>query len=159
MPRFLGANFSGVSVEEGDAFVRPSAGGGGLGDPLEREPQAVLEDVEDGYVTVERAALDYGVVIEELDPDLAEYRIDEEGTAQLRAEQRATRAGKLDSDPETVAERFRNGELATMDLVRHYGVILDWGTSELLPRTTEQYREMLKRRALAGWSEPAQPGG
>jgi N-methylhydantoinase B len=39
-----------------------------------------------------------------------------------------------------------------MDLVRHYGVILDWGTGELLPRTTEQYREMLKRRAVAAWS-------
>jgi N-methylhydantoinase B len=39
-----------------------------------------------------------------------------------------------------------------MDLVRHYGVVLDWGTGELLSRTTEQYREMLRRRSAASWS-------
>jgi N-methylhydantoinase B len=150
--RFLGANFSGVSVGEGDSFERPSAGGGGLGDPLERDPQAVLEDVEDGYVSVRRAAIDYGVVIEEIDQDLAEYRIDDEATQKLRAEQRETRVAKLDEDPEAVAERFRSGELDTLDLVRHYGVVLDWGTGELLPRTTEQYRDVLRRRSAACWS-------
>ncbi len=149
--RFLGANFSGVPVAEGDVFERPSAGGGGLGDPLERDPQAVLEDVVDGYVTPRRAALDYGVVVEELDADLAEYRLDDTGTRKLRAEQRETRAAKLDEDPETIAERFRAGELDTFDLVRHYGVVLDWGTAELLPRTTEQYRELLRRRSLEHW--------
>jgi N-methylhydantoinase B len=115
----------------------------------------VLEDVEDGYVTVRRAAIDYGVVVEEGDADLAEYRIDEPATEQLRAEQRETRAGKLDEDPEAAAERFRAGELDTMDLVRHYGVILDWGTGELLSHTTEQYREMLRRRSAACWSAPS----
>jgi N-methylhydantoinase B len=157
--RFLGANFSGVSVGEGDTFERPSAGGGGLGDPLERDPQAVLEDVEDGYVTIPRAAVDYGVVIEQVDRDLAESRIDQEATEKLRTEQRATRAGNLDEDPNTVAERFRSGELDTLDLVRHYGVILDWGTAELLSRTTAQYREMLKRRAAACWSTLPEPSG
>jgi N-methylhydantoinase B len=150
--RFLGANFSGVPVVEGDFFERPSAGGGGLGDPLKRDPQAVLTDVEDGYVTVRRAAIDYGVVVEEVDADLAEYRIDEPATEQLRAKQRETRVAKLDEDPEAVAERFRAGELDTMDLVRHYGVVLDWGSGELLARTTEQYREMLRRRSAACWS-------
>ena len=140
---------------EGDFFERPSAGGGGLGDPLTRDQQAVLEDVEDGYVTVGRAAIDYGVVVKEVDRDLAEYRIDEPATNALRADQRESRAGKLDKDPEAVAERFRSGELDTMDLVRHYGVVLDWGTGELLRRTTEQYREMLRRRSAACWSAPA----
>ena len=156
--RFLGANFSGVSVEQGDSFERPSAGGGGLGDPLARDPQAVLEDVEDGYVTVRRAAADYGVVVEEIDRDLAEYRVDEKATTRLRAEQRKTRAAKLDEDPEAVADRFCSGELDTLDLVRHYGVVLDWGTGELLRRTTEQYREMLRRRSAACWSASPEPG-
>jgi N-methylhydantoinase B len=150
--RFLGTNFSGVSVGEGDSFERPSAGGGGLGDPLERDPQAVLEDVADGYVSVARAAIDYGVVIEEVDRDLAEYRVDQRATEKLRTEQRSTRANKLDEDPESVAERFRSGELDTLDLVRHYGVVLDWGTGELLRRTTEQYRDTLRRRSAACWS-------
>ena len=144
-----------MSVVEGDFFERPSAGGGGLGDPLARDPQAVLEDVEDGYVTVRRAAIDYGVAIEEVDIDLAEYRVDEQATERLRAEQREARADKLDEDPEAVAERFRAGELDTMDLVRHYGVVLDWGNGELLSRTTEQFREMLRRRSAACWSAPA----
>ena len=149
--RFLGANFSGVAVEEGDEFERPSAGGGGLGDPLERDPEEVLEDVIDGYVTLERAATDYGVVVEELDAELAEYRVDDDATESLRSEQRESRAAKLDEDPEAVAGRFRDGELDVLDLVRHFGVILDWGTGEVLPRTTEQYRELLKRRSAAHW--------
>jgi N-methylhydantoinase B len=38
-------------------------GGGGYGNPFERDPQAVLDDVLNGYVTLEAAARDYGVVI------------------------------------------------------------------------------------------------
>ena len=149
--RFLGANFSGVPVKEGDRFERPSAGGGGLGDPLERDPDEVLEDVADGYVTIRRAALDYGVVVEEVDAELAEYKIDEDATEKLRDEQRGAREARLDEDPEDVAQRFRDGDLDVLDLVRHYGVILDWGSGEVLPRTTEQYRELLKRRSASAW--------
>ena len=47
-----------VDVGPGDLFTRPSAGGGGFGDPLERDPEAVVEDVADGYVTIERACVD-----------------------------------------------------------------------------------------------------
>ena len=38
-------------------------GGGGFGDPRERDPQRVLDDVLDGLITVEDAKRDYGVVI------------------------------------------------------------------------------------------------
>ena len=38
-------------------------GGGGWGDPLERDPEAVLDDVLDGYVSAEGARRDYGVVL------------------------------------------------------------------------------------------------
>ncbi len=159
--RFLGANFSGVPVAEGDVFERPSAGGGGLGDPLERDPQAVLEDVEDGYVTVRRAAIDYGVVVEEVDGDLAEYRLDDDATAKRRADQRQTRVGKLDEDPEDVTKRFCVGELDTLDLVRHYGVVLDWGTGELLPRTTANTASSsgVARRSTGGAEHPSYSAG
>ena len=40
------------------------SGGGGYGDPLEREPERVLADVEQGYVSIEQAEIDYGVVID-----------------------------------------------------------------------------------------------
>ena len=59
--------------------------------------------------------------------------------------------GWLAEDPESVAERFRAGELDTFDVLRRYGVILDWGTGELLARTTQQFRAMLERRAARHW--------
>lgn len=37
--------------------------GGGYGDPLDRDPAAVLGDVLDGYVSIEGAREDYSVVI------------------------------------------------------------------------------------------------
>lgn len=150
--QYLGALFSNVEVSPGDAFERPSAGGGGYGDPLERDPAEVLEDVIDGYVSVSRAAKDYGVVIRAIDPEIDEYELDDAATAELREEQRLSRVGKLSEDPEAVAQRYRNGELDQLDLIRHYGVILDWSTDELLPTTTQQFRAQLDKRTLAAWA-------
>ena len=67
-----------------------------------------------------------------------------------RASPRRAR-GWLEEDAESVAERYRDGELDVLDLVRHYGVILDWGTGELLPKTTVTFREMLQRRSASHW--------
>jgi N-methylhydantoinase B len=150
-PKYLGAIFSNVPVGEGDHFTRPSAGGGGMGDPLERTVEAVLEDVIDQYVSVERARRDYGVVVKEVDRELDEFEIDVAATEAERRRIRAKRVGWLREDPEQVAARFRTGELDTLDLVRQYGVILDWGTGELLAKTTAQYREMLRQRAVKAW--------
>lgn len=149
--QYLGALFSNVPVGPGDTFERPSAGGGGFGDALERDPKAVLEDVIDGYVSVGRAAKDYGVVIHPVDPEIDEYELDEEETAKLREELRSTRLDKLAESPESVAERYNAGELDQLDLVRHYGVILDWATGELLPTTTQQYREQMAKRSSSHW--------
>lgn len=149
--KYLGALFSNVPVGPGDTFERPSAGGGGFGDALERDPKAVLEDVIDGYVSVGRAAKDYGVVIHAIDPESDEYELDENATKTLREELRSTRLDKLKEDPESVAERYNAGELDQLDLVRHYGVILDWATGELLPTTTQQYREQMTKRSSSHW--------
>jgi N-methylhydantoinase B len=132
-------------------FTRPSAGGGGYGDPLERDPDNVCEDVADDYVSIERALKDYGVVIREIDADLSEYEVDREATAAARTRMAAARRGWLEEDAESVAERYRAGELDVLDLVRHYGVILDWGTGELLPKTTVTFRAMLQRRSASHW--------
>jgi N-methylhydantoinase B len=148
---FLGAVFSNVPVKSGDTFTRPSAGGGGFGDPLERDPGAVCEDVADGYVTAARAAKDYGVVVRAVDPELAHYEVDREATEREREAIREARRGWLEEDAEAVAERYRAGELDVLDAIRRYGVILDWGSGELLPRTTEQFRAMLARRTAAHW--------
>ncbi|MFF9321302.1 hydantoinase B/oxoprolinase family protein [Streptomyces sp. NPDC014735] len=150
--RFLGSVFSNVTVESGDTFTRPSAGGGGYGDPLERDPRLVVEDVIDGYVSLERAAKDYGVVIRPVRPELDEYELDQEATAALRTEIAAARAGWLAQDPEELAERYRAGEVDMLDMIRRYGVIVDWGTGELLRETTDQFRRTLRDRALAHWA-------
>jgi N-methylhydantoinase B len=149
---WLGAVFSNVPIEEGDSFTRPSAGGGGYGDPLERDPQAVLDDVIDGYVTIPRALKDYGVVVRELEADLDVYEIDAAETEAARARIRKSRLGWLEEDPLEVRRRFAAGELDALDCIRRYGVILDWGTGELLARSTEQFREMLRRRTTAHWT-------
>jgi N-methylhydantoinase B len=102
-------------------------------------------------VTIERACIDYGVVVKEVDAELAEYELDEEATKKERRRIGGERVGWLEEDAEKIAERYREGELDTMDAIRRHGVILDWGTGELLERTTEQFRAMLKRRAVDHW--------
>ena len=52
-----------VEVAEGDTVSFLTPGGGGYGDPFLRDPVAVLADVTAGYVPVEAARDDYGVII------------------------------------------------------------------------------------------------
>lgn len=52
-----------VEVEEGDLLLYNTWGGGGVGDPLTREPERVLADVASGLVSLEMAREGYGVVI------------------------------------------------------------------------------------------------
>jgi N-methylhydantoinase B len=148
---WLGSVFSDYPVHTGDQFARPTAGGGGFGDPLLRDPKKVLEDVIDDYVSLRRAATDYGVVIREIDRDLCQYEIDEAATEVCRAEIRATRKERARMDPEVVAGKYRAGEIDSLDAVRHYAVILDWETGEVLPKTTAQFRESYEKRTLAHW--------
>ena len=54
---------TGVAIRAGDIVVMQSAGGGGYGDPLARDPDRVRDDVMAGYVSPERARLGYGVVL------------------------------------------------------------------------------------------------
>ena len=68
-----------TQLKPGDIVVMDTAGGGGYGDPLERDPELVLEDVLEGYVSVEGAKRDYGVVI-----DIEKEQIDWEATKALR---------------------------------------------------------------------------
>jgi N-methylhydantoinase B len=53
-------------MKPGDVVRVNMNAGGGYGDPLERDPESVLGDVLDGYVSIHGARDDYGVVI---DPD------------------------------------------------------------------------------------------
>jgi N-methylhydantoinase B len=70
-------------LETGDVLVNDTGGGGGYGDPLDREPQRVAHDVRNGFVSVEAAARDYGVVV-----DAATFDVDADATRELREELR-----------------------------------------------------------------------
>ena len=71
-------------IEQGEKARFLNAAGGGYGDPFEREPERVLDDVLRGFETLERARDAYGVVLSGSidDEDLA---IDEAATRALRA--------------------------------------------------------------------------
>lgn len=49
-----------VEMKEGERFLLQSAGGGGYGDPRERDRAALTHDIAEGYVTKEAAVKDYG---------------------------------------------------------------------------------------------------
>src|SRR5690349_5650700 len=66
------------TVPPRDAIQLGLPGGGGVGNPRERDPRHVLDDVLDGLITVEDAKRDYGVVI-------ANGAVDEEATRRARS--------------------------------------------------------------------------
>ncbi|MEL6333499.1 MAG: hydantoinase B/oxoprolinase family protein, partial [Cyanobacteria bacterium J06626_26] len=75
----LPSKFPCRKTKVGDTLRTVSPCGGGYGDPLERDPALVLEDVLDGFVSIASARRDYGVVI-----DPASLTLDEPATAALR---------------------------------------------------------------------------
>lgn len=74
------------AIGAGDTFELISQGGGGFGNPLERDPTEVLRDVINGFVTAARALADYGVVIA---GEPGEFSIDLQGTAKERSSRKA----------------------------------------------------------------------
>lgn len=56
-----------ATVHPGERFANQNPGGGGVGDPRERDPQKVREDVRNGLVSTEAALVEYGVRIGEVE--------------------------------------------------------------------------------------------
>jgi len=78
----LPSKFPYRAAQAGDTLCTISPCGGGYGDPFQREPERVLEDVLDGYVSLASARVQYGVAIT-TGPD-GKLRIDHEETRRLR---------------------------------------------------------------------------
>ena len=83
-------------LQPGQRVTLKLPGGGGYGPPSAREPQRVLEDARQGYISLEAARRDYGVVIhaeprDDSDPASATQKltIDDAATAARRAEMKA----------------------------------------------------------------------
>lgn len=78
-------------LDTGQQLVYEFGGGGGWGDPLDRDPQAVLDDVWDEYVSIEGALRDYGVVLTGSPEDMT-LALDEAATELVRKQRRAETA-------------------------------------------------------------------
>ena len=78
-----------MTLRKGDVFRHELPGGGGWGDPLDRDPEKVREDVRNEYVTTEGAVNEYGVII-----DRDDYTVDTEATRELR---RSLRESRMDT--------------------------------------------------------------
>jgi N-methylhydantoinase B len=76
----LPGKFDHYPIGIGDMFVMRTGGGGGWGNPAERDPTLVCRDVERGLLTTVQAREFYGVVITEWPP-----QVDEDATAALRS--------------------------------------------------------------------------
>jgi len=109
-PRDLGGLVDGEPVLAGQVVRVVTTGGGGWGDPLEREPELVARDVTEGRVSQQAAQDDYGVVLRTGAPSDG-YDLDAAATAKLRSDRRGQRA----SPPPTIDrgpgyERMVRGE-------------------------------------------------
>jgi N-methylhydantoinase B len=80
----LSSNEGWNRAKSGDTITVLSAGGGGWGDSLDRDPAAVWDDIRNEMVTIARAREWYGVVI-------ANDAVDETATERLRKEMRAAK--------------------------------------------------------------------
>jgi N-methylhydantoinase B len=88
---------TGRRILAGDLIVMQSAGGGGYGDPLERDARRVAEDVRAGYVSRQAAEGTYGVVLD------AAGGVDADATRALRRRRAADRWTLEVQDDETPA--------------------------------------------------------
>jgi N-methylhydantoinase B len=72
-----------VQLREGDTYTSYPSGGGGWGDPLERDPEAVRRDARGEIISLDSALQVYGVVLEG-----EELAVNEQQTAALRKSRR-----------------------------------------------------------------------
>jgi N-methylhydantoinase B len=79
-----------MDIRKGQIFRHELAGGGGWGDPLERDPAMVLRDVRNELLSPAKARVDYGVVV-----DIAAWRVDATASERLRAAMRRARPAEL----------------------------------------------------------------
>jgi N-methylhydantoinase B len=76
-------------LKAGDVLTATGSGGGGVGNPLERDEALVLRDVQEGKVSIAAARERYGVAVVAEGGDAATAILDVEGTRDLRKKARA----------------------------------------------------------------------
>jgi N-methylhydantoinase B len=117
-----------LRLEAGDVVEFRTAGGGGFGDPYEREPERVAADVAAGLLDASQAEQDYGVVLD-----------DDAATAARRAG--AREAALFDLGPEREAYELRLGDEVFDEIVR----LLEPVPSRLRPLLRDRLRRDFDR--------------
>jgi N-methylhydantoinase B len=102
---------AGHPISKGEAVVLRAAGGGGYGDPLQRDPDRVAHDVREGYVSATAARALYGVALDE------NTEANEGATRALRDKLRAARF-KLAAVAASDSETFEAGAVSRRRIVR-----------------------------------------
>jgi N-methylhydantoinase B len=77
----LPTRYADYPLRQGDIFRLDTPGGGGFGDPFEREPERVLADAREGYISRDAVEKDYGVVVAETEHG---FVVDNAATARKR---------------------------------------------------------------------------
>lgn len=73
--------FDTLEIDPGERLISQKPGGGGYGNPMERDPELVCEDVNEGYISETKAAEVYGVAVSDAGE---KYEIDWDATESLR---------------------------------------------------------------------------
>ena len=77
------------TFRKGEVFRHVHPGGGGFGDPLERDPALVVRDMRNGLLSAAKAAADYGVIV-----DMSTWTVEKIATERARADIRRMRNWK-----------------------------------------------------------------
>ena len=153
-PSALPGKVSGFPLEPGDVLVMDSSGGGGFGDPLEREPDRLADDLAEGYVTAAAAERDYGVIWRDGSIDAAATEAKRVALRAVRSQARLAPALDLEADrgrlvrlDRQLAARLGVGPGAIVELVNPRGAPLrawvatvtsgDGGRAEIAPSAIE----------------------
>ena len=149
---------AGMTMSTGQVELVVSQGGGGYGDPLEREPDLVVADVAEGLVSPDAARLVYGVVVEAA-PGYP--RLDQGATATRRDAIRTDRLGGRTPRPPTAVAGRRFSEAFAIEPARGAG------TAEMLvcrrcgfglcPTTENLYDHLLVRTSATSARDPTRP--
>jgi N-methylhydantoinase B len=140
-PSSLPGKVSAFPLEPDDVLMMESSGGGGFGDPLDREPARVIADLAEGYVTPAAAEAIYGVVLHEGVPDLEAIQV-----------RRATLRGRR--------QHVRLVPAAGLDGDRGRAIRLDAGTATALGVAVGAVVELVNPRGapLRAWVTGVMPG-
>ena len=140
-PSPLPGKVGGFPLRREDVLLMESSGGGGFGDPLARDPDAVAADIAEGYVTPAGAERDYGVI-------WREGAVDAAATAATRADRRARRL------------RVRFTAVADLEAERGRRVRLSAGSAGRLGVGPGAVVELVNPAGapLRAWVEPLVPG-